>query len=200
MSPESNASDKQSSQGKIADAFEAVQRRDFLPGDQQQLSGLDQPLPIGFGQTSSQPYTVGFMLQLLDVQPGQKILDVGSGSGWTAALLAYLTGTSGQVIGVERIPELVVFAKSNLKKQSYKNITIHEAGKIYGWAGEAPYDRILVSAGAIDIPDELLEQLTDNGVLVIPVGESILRVKKIGQRLDVQEYPGFMFVPLLPAG
>jgi len=156
------------------------------------------PLPIGFGQTNSQPSTVRLMLEWLDVHPGQKVLDVGSGSGWTTALLAYMTGKEGQVFAVERIPELVSFGRSNCERLGLKNIEFHPAGDAYGYPAAAPYDRILVSAAAKDVPSELVDQLADDGRMVIPVHDSVIIISKDKQgQLEQKAHPGFIFVPLI---
>src|SRR5258708_5095943 len=116
---------------RVDEAFQNVPRRNFLPPDLADRAAVDAPLPIGFGQTNSQPYTVGLMLEWLDVQPGNKILDVGAGSGWTTALLAYLTGPKGKVVAVEKVPELVEFGRENCTRLGIKHVEFHEAGKIY---------------------------------------------------------------------
>ena len=181
----------------IVGAFESVNRADFVRPADKPFANRDHPMSIGHGQTISQPYTVAFMLELLSPQPGQKILDVGSGSGWTTAMLANITGEAGRVIGVERVPELVKFGSKNLAKYQFKNARIERALDSFGWPDEAPYDRILVSAEAVDIPEELIEQLKDGGTMVIPIGYSICKVIKSGKKLDVSKYPGFIFVPLV---
>ncbi|MDX1766079.1 MAG: protein-L-isoaspartate O-methyltransferase [Candidatus Saccharimonadales bacterium] len=181
----------------LIEAFQKVKRLDFLPEDLRANAEADHPLPIGFGQTNSQPYTVAFMLELLELESGQQVLDVGSGSGWTTALLAQAVGKNGSVIGVERVPQLVEFGSQNLDKYKFRNAAIIQSLEIFGWPDEGPYDRILVSAEAVEIPRELIEQLIDGGVMVIPVGNSILKVIKQGKDLKTTEYPGFVFVPLI---
>lgn len=185
--------------GKIIEAFSKVKRVDFLPFEAKKYADLNEPLHIGFDQTNSQPSTVAFMLSLLDVQPGDKVLDVGSGSGWTTALLAYLVGKDGQVIGVEIIPGLVKSGQKNLAKYKYGWAKIIPAIKGHiGYADEAPYDRILVSAGAEKLPKELTTQLKCGGRMVIPVGNSVIKVEKHQDgSQDTEEYPGFAFVPLV---
>ena len=182
----------------IADAFQAMPRRNFLPADVIDHAALDAPLPIGFDQSNSQPSTVNMMLQWLDVEPGQKILDLGSGSGWTTALLSHLAGLKGEVIAVEKIPELLRFGHDNCQRLGVKNITFHRAGKEYGWPADAPYDRILVSAAAQELPHELLDQLAPDGRLVIPVRDSVLVIDKTPDGHILQnKHPGFVFVPLV---
>lgn len=179
-------------------AFQAIKRADFVPDYQKDRSGFDIPLPIGYGQTISQPSTVYQMFEWLDIQAGHKVLDVGSGSGWTTALLAYLVGQSGFVHAVERIPELLHFGRSNCQKYQLANIKFHQAGKTYGLFKEAPFDRILVSAAADEVPSELIDQLASEGRMVIPVRNDILVIDKgTNGAISTSTYPGFVFVPLI---
>ena len=181
----------------LEEAFDAIDRKDFIVSDCAVEAYEDYPLPIGYEQTISQPTTVFFMLELLDVKAGNKVLDIGSGSGWTTALLSKLAGEHGYVRGVERIPELIVFGQANLKKYQLKNTEIMKALDTYGWPGEL-YDRILVSAGAEELPQELIDQLKPEGVMVIPVGDSILKICKLKNgNIEKTEFPGFVFVPLI---
>ena len=177
-------------------AFLQIDRKDFiLPRDRPVAYG-DYPLPIGWGQTISQPYTVAFMLTLLDVKPGQTILDIGSGSGWTTALLAYLTGRDGMVLGLERVPQLVAFGKANLASYQFSQAEIRQALPQLGQPGSS-FDRILVSASASLFPEELIEQLNPGGNLVIPVGHSIWKILNQEGRILREEFFGFSFVPLI---
>jgi protein-L-isoaspartate(D-aspartate) O-methyltransferase len=179
-------------------AFEIYDRADFVPEDYKPEAYEDYALPIGFGQTISQPTTVAFMLELLDVSEGEHLLDVGSGSGWTTALLSNLAGESGSVIGVEIIPELVKFGRKNIEKYGIKNAKIYPAGDEVGNAKNGPYDKILVSAAADDaVPEELLMQLKPGGILVIPVDNSLFQIRKISEDdFQRREFPGFAFVEL----
>lgn len=182
---------------RIDQAFLAVKREDFLPEDVQGSFQIDAPLPIGFGQTNSQPSTVRMMLNWLDPQLGDKVLDVGSGSGWTTALLSHLSGPAGKVYAVEKVPELVVFGEDNCRQAGVKNVRFFPAGEVVGLTEYAPYDRILVSAAAEKLPAELIEQLKPGGRLVIPIGYNIHVIDKIGpDGYETTEYPGFTFVPL----
>lgn len=171
-----------------------IDRKDFVLKEYEDEAYEDYPLPIGFGQTISQPSTVFFMLKLLNPKKGEKILDVGSGSGWTTALIAEAVGEKGKVFGIEKIPELVEFGRNNLSKYDFKNVQIFKAGKELGLPKEAPFDKILVSASAKEISQELVNQLKDKGVMVIPVGNDILRIEKGGK---TEKYEGFVFVPLI---
>lgn len=187
--------------GAMEQAFGAAPRRNFLPEDVADQAGLDIPLPIGFGQTNSQPTTVAVMLGWLDVEPGGKVLDVGSGSGWTSALLANLTGTGGSVDAVEVVPELLEFGRANCEKSGIKNVKFHQAGKEYGWPEGAPYDRILVSAAAERMPEELFDQLKAPGRMVVPVRSTVYVIDKDDEGgITRREEPGFAFVPLVEGG
>jgi protein-L-isoaspartate(D-aspartate) O-methyltransferase len=182
---------------RVAEAFAATPREDFLPEAERRSAGYDGPLPIGHGQTNSQPSTVASMLHLLDVRPGHKVLDVGCGSGWTTALLARLTGPTGRVFGVELEPELVDFGTSNLDRVGLGWASIHEAAVgVLGLPGAAPFHRILVSAMAQSLPDELVEQLHTGGVMVVPVDGTMLRVARSMRGVGVTRHGSYRFVPL----
>lgn len=191
---------------EIIDAFRNIKRADFiLPEDLSRVEA-DEPLSIGDGQTISQPATVAFMLEKLSPQTGDKILDVGAGSGWTTALLARIAGAKGKVYGVERIERLKNFAERNVNKYGFiKSGAVHifYSDGFNGLPERAPFDKILVSAAAEEIPEKLLEQLRVGGRLVIPVGErfesqSIMAADKISEtEFKKREYPGFVFVPLI---
>jgi protein-L-isoaspartate(D-aspartate) O-methyltransferase len=181
----------------LIEALLNVDRRDFVQPEHQDLAYEDSPLSIGEGATISQPTTVAFMLELLQPQPGHKILDVGSGSGWTTALLAEIVSEKGRVIGLELIPELVEFGRTNLNKYSYSNAEIWQAGKKIGAQDSAPFDRILVSAAAVSVPDQLIQQLKPGGIMVLPVQNSVVKVEKISDtQSQMYDFPGFAFVPL----
>lgn len=186
---------------RIIEAFRKIKRVDFLPENIKNLAELNEALPIGFGQTISQPLVVAFMLEQLQPELGDKILDVGSGSGWTTALLAQIVGERGRVIAIEIIPELKEFGEKNVAK--YNFIGKRRAGFICadgskGWKKEAPYDKILASASAEKLPLAWKEQLKISGRIVTPIGSSIwLFIKKSEKEFEEIEYPGFAFVPLI---
>ncbi len=179
-------------------AFMAIDRKGFVPEELASEAYGNYPLPIGFGQTISQPFTVAFMLDLLEPKPGEKILDVGSGSGWTTALLAQSVGEKGTVCGMEIIPELVLFGQTNLAKYKFPNASIRKAGPRFGLPNEAPFDKILVSASGQSYPKELIEQLKIGGTLVIPIKGSVWKIKKVSpEKIETEKYEGFAFVPLI---
>jgi protein-L-isoaspartate(D-aspartate) O-methyltransferase len=179
----------------VGAAFDATPRRDFLPRGVRRRAAYDGPLQIAAGQTNSQPRTIADMLRLLDVRAGQKVLDVGSGSGWTTALLAHLVGPTGSVLGVELEPSLVTFGTENLARTHQPWATIRAATPgVLGAPDHAPYDRVLVSAEPDRLPQELVDQLADDGVLVIPVAGVMLRVTNPGA--VVTEHGRYRFVPL----
>jgi protein-L-isoaspartate(D-aspartate) O-methyltransferase len=186
---------------QIIEAFSKISRVEFVPEDLEMQAEADVALPIGYGQTISQPSVVAFMLELLAPQLGQKILDVGSGSGWTTALLASVVGEKGKVIAVEKIKELLEIGQKNVAKYSFvkKGIAcFYAAEKKLGLEEEGPYDRILVSAAALEVPEELKAQLKIGGIMVIPVRDSIFFLEKKNEVDFLQEeFPGFVFVPLI---
>jgi protein-L-isoaspartate(D-aspartate) O-methyltransferase len=182
---------------RVARAFTAVPRAGFLPEGERRREGYDGPLPIGHGQTNSQPRTVADMLRLLDVPVGARVLDVGSGSGWTTALLAHLVGPDGRVDGVEIEPELVTFGSANLAATGQPWACVHQAAPgVLGLPSGAPYDRVLVSAEARELPTALLDQLAVGGVLVVPVRGTMLRVLKGTDGATVTRHGSYRFVPL----
>jgi len=186
---------------RIIEAFRKIKRADFMTDDMQDLAEIDEAMPIGHGQTISQPLVVAFMLELLEPKEGEKILDVGSGSGWTSALLGEIVGEKGKVIAIELIPELKEFGEKNAQKYG-----LVEKGRVEflcadgykGYEKEAPFDKILVSATAVRIPEAWKKQLKVGGRIVVPLNSSIwLFVKKSEKIFEEKEYPGFVFVPLI---
>jgi len=182
----------------IIDAFKVIDRKYFVPESFEEHIYVDAPLPIGNNQTISQPSTVAFMLEKLEPEEGDKVLDIGSGSGWTTSLLCHIVGEKGSVRGLERMDELVEQGEENLTKFHFgSHCRIQRAGEKLGLPGEQ-FDRILVSASAEQIPEELFSQLNVGGILVIPVGNSIFKFKKISDTyIDREEFYGFVFVPLI---
>lgn len=186
---------------EIIAAFEAIDRTDFVPAEFRSQAYINEPLLIGFGQTISQPWTVAFMLEKLQPQIGQKILDVGSGSGWQTALLAYIVGQTGKVIGLELIPELCQMSRQNLARYNFLRrgtVELHCLNAANGYPPAAPFDRIISAASAPEIPSAWFEQLKIGGRLVAPVDSTIVLVHKIAQdKFDREVFPGFAFVPFV---
>lgn len=175
--------------------MDEVPRTPFLPEDQRPWAHLDRPLPTGYDSTNSQPSTVRAMLELLDVPPGARVLDVGCGTGWTTALLARLSG--GTVVGVEIVPELVELARGHLRDLPGVQVELVPPGE-QGWAQLGPYDRILVSADARSVPVGLLDQLAPGGRMVLPVRGRMMVLQRDAQgRIEEREAGGrYAFVPL----
>ncbi|MBZ9572183.1 protein-L-isoaspartate O-methyltransferase [Patescibacteria group bacterium] len=185
----------------IIEAFSKIKRIDFLPEDIKNLAELNTALSIGYGQTISQPLVVAFMIEQLQPQLGDKILDIGSGSGWTTALLAEIVSEKGKVIAIEIVPELKEFGEQNVAKYNFIEKGTVEficADGSKGSSKEAPFDKILASASAKEIPQAWKEQLKIGGKIVTPIGTSIwLFIKKSEKEFEEIEYPGFVFVPLI---
>lgn len=184
----------------IRQAWQEIKRADFVPEGQRDQADLDQPLSIGSGQTISQPSVVAFMLELLNPQPGGRYLDIGSGSGWTTALLAKIAGKDGHVWAIEVIPRLKEWGRDNVRRYGFEDQGIVEfirADGSFGYAKEAPFDGILVSASANQYPTALQEQLKIGGRLVIPVANQIWQVvRKSEKDFTKKVFSGFIFVPL----
>lgn len=184
--------------GRLEDAFDRVPRSGFLPHEELGFAGEDAALPIGYGQTNSQPSTVRDMLDLLDVRPGQRVLDVGCGSGWTTALLGDLVGPAGEVVGVEIVPELVGWGRQNLVPYGMPWTRIEHAREdVLGRPQDGPYDRILVSAEASRTPPELVDQLDVGGLMVVPVRGRMTVVRRTADEPQVVEDGWYSFVPLI---
>jgi protein-L-isoaspartate(D-aspartate) O-methyltransferase len=184
---------------RIIKAFEKIRRADFvLSQDSEFADEYNAPLSIGHNQTISQPLTVAFMLELLQPEKGDKILDIGSGSGWQTALLCQITGKEGFVCAIERIPELKKFGENNLRKYQFKNAEFICGDGSKGLKEKAPFDKIIAAASADKIPSAWKKQLKIGGRLVAPVKNSIwLLVKKGEDDFEEEEHPGFVFVPLI---
>ncbi|MFD1718889.1 protein-L-isoaspartate O-methyltransferase family protein [Georgenia deserti] len=188
---------------RVRETMAVVDRRIFLPADQARFAHADMPLQIGYGATCSQPSTVEAMLQLLQPSPGDRVLDVGSGSGWTTALLARLVAPGGSVIGVEIEPELVEIGRENLAAWGgVEGVPARIEQAVPGRVGmpeKGPFDRILVSADARELPTGLLEQLADGGRMVVPVRGRMAVVDRIGEDVQTRYFGSFSFVPLRAA-
>jgi len=186
---------------QIIEAFRKIKRADFMPENMKDLAEVDEAMPIGQGQTISQPKVVAFMLELLEPKAGEKILDVGSGSGWTSALLSEIVGKKGRVVSLELIPELKEFGEKNAAKYGFvekgtAQFICCDGSK--GYEEESPFDKILASAAARRVPEAWKKQLKVGGRIVAPINSSIfLFVKKSENEMEEKEYPGFIFVPLI---
>ncbi len=182
----------------VIDAFKKIDRKDFVPESLKDFAYVNRPLSIGEGQTISQPLTVAFMLELLELAPGGKVLDVGTGSGWQAALIAEIIGPAGSVVSIERIKSLSDQAKINLTRSDLVNLKLVVGDGYLGYPDEAPYDRIVAAAASNAIPLSWKEQLKIGGIIVAPVEGSLVKIVKISDdKFETEEYPGFVFVPLV---
>ncbi|RME69163.1 MAG: protein-L-isoaspartate(D-aspartate) O-methyltransferase [Nitrospirae bacterium] len=183
---------------RVIDAMLRVPRHRFVPEEELPRAYEDMALPIGYGQTISQPYMVAIMTELLSLQGDEKVLEIGTGSGYQTAILAEL---SKEVHSVERIPELAERAKKTLDELGYKNVRIYLSNGTLGLPEEAPFDRILVTAGAPEVPTPLIEQLKEGGILVCPVGtrysQQLVRLKKTPQGPEITYHTMCLFVPLI---
>lgn len=188
----------------IIDAFDRIDRKDFIPDEIKEQAYLNIPLSINCGQTISQPWTVAFMLELLQPEPGNKILEIGYGSGWQTALLANIAGrggADGKVFAMEIVPELCDFGRKNIVKYDFiktKTVELFCFSALKGLPEQAPFDRIISAASAKEIPSSWKEQLKIGGRMVAPLGNSVfLFIKKGETSFEESEYPGFAFVPFV---
>ena len=187
---------------RVADAMRTVPRHLFLPDSLREQAYFDTPLHIGEGQTISAPHMVAIMVEALDLRPGHKVLEVGSGSGYHAAVMAELVRPGGKVFTIERLHPLVEMARSNLERAGYSSdVEVVEGDGTNGLPEHAPYDRISVAAAAPHIPEPLKEQLADDGRMLVPVGGSwyqdcTLVTRKKG-KFHTEDLGGCVFVPLI---
>src|SRR3989344_3257443 len=187
---------------EILEAFSKVKRENFIPEDKKNYAYQDIALPIGLGQTISQPYTIAVMLSLLKLKKRQRVLEIGSGCGYALALISEIVGKKGKVFGLEVREELVKNSKKNLK--NHKNIEVYHGDGNFGLKDKAPFDRILISAAAQKIPERLVSQLKQSGIIVAPIGKSYESTQTMTQfvksknKLVVKEkIPGFLFTTSL---
>jgi protein-L-isoaspartate(D-aspartate) O-methyltransferase len=184
----------------ILNAFLAVPREEFVSRDYRHLAYGDHPLPIEAGQTISQPYIVALMIKAAGIKPGDKVLEVGAGSGYAAAVISRI---AARVVGVERQHALVEVARERLERLGYDNVSIVEGDGTKGWPGEAPFDAIVAAASGSHVPQPLLDQLADTGCLVMPVGQPgwVQELVKVTKRADgttsQENLGGVRFVPLI---
>jgi protein-L-isoaspartate(D-aspartate) O-methyltransferase len=182
----------------VLEAVKRIPRHLFVPSEALDSAYSDRPLPIGHGQTISQPYMVAVMTEALELGGGKKVLEVGTGSGYQAAVLAEI---AGRVVTTERVPELAEEARRKLRDLGYTNIEVIVTDGSAGFREQAPYDGIIVTAGAPEIPSVLIDQLADGGRLVIPVGNSyqqtLTRLRRSGEEHATERLEGCVFVPLI---
>ncbi|MEN3203119.1 MAG: protein-L-isoaspartate(D-aspartate) O-methyltransferase [Atribacterota bacterium] len=183
---------------RVIEAFLRVPRHLFVPKEYEDLAYQDSPLPIGSGQTISQPYIVALMLELLELREDHKVLEIGTGSGYQTALLAELVS---EVYSIERIPELLDEARERLRHLGYTNVFLFAGDGSKGLPEFAPYDRIIVSACARRIYEVWIEELKDGGLIVLPLedkrGQNLIRACKRGEKLIIENHGGCVFVPLI---
>src|SRR4030095_5017686 len=181
----------------VLKAMRTVKRHEFVPSDLVDFAYEDRPLPIGYGQTISQPYIVAYMTETIKPQSNFKVLEIGTGSGYQAAVLSAIVK---EVYTIEIVPELGNAAANRLKKSGYKNIQVKTDDGYNGWKEHAPYDAIMVTAAAEYIPPPLIEQLKDGGLMVIPVGspfmtQMLMLVEKKGKKPTTKSLLPVAFVP-----
>ncbi len=186
---------------RVIDAMERVPRESFVPESMAASTYDDVPLPIGEGQTISQPFIVAVMISELELRRTDSVLEIGTGSGYQAAVLSEL---AVRVTSVERIPSLAEGARARLAKLGYRNVVVHQASAQLGWPSGGPYDAIVVAAAAPRLPRELIDQLAPRGRLVVPVGsrdaQELMKVTRTGDRFSVRTMTPCRFVPLVGEG
>ena len=185
---------------KVIKAFKAIPREKFVMENYKERAYEDSPLPILLGQTISQPSTVLKFLDALDVKLGNKVLEIGSGSGYNTALLSKLVGTKGFIYSTEIAEPLAEFARNNLKKIKIKNVEILRIDGSQGLMEKEPFDRIILTVACSKIPDVLIDQLKTGGILVAPVGpiyaQNLVRLKKTSKRISEKILGQYQFVPM----
>jgi protein-L-isoaspartate(D-aspartate) O-methyltransferase len=185
---------------KVEQAFLTVDRELFVPASIKKFAYIDNPLEIGNGQTISAPHMVAIMAEALDIKSCQNILEIGTGSGYHAAIVSYLAGTHGHIHSIERIHLLAVTAKKNLQNAKITTVEVHEGDGSLGLQQYEPYDRIYVTCAAPSIPPPLTEQLIEGGKLLIPVGRLFCELKLVEKRNKtciIKDLGGCAFVPLI---
>jgi protein-L-isoaspartate(D-aspartate) O-methyltransferase len=195
----SEALDREALDPRVLEAMATVPRHELVPDELRDVAYENRPLPIGHGQTISQPYIVAIMTDLLKFEPGQRVLEIGTGSGYQAAILGEL---GGEVYTIEIIEELGVQARRNLERLGYSNIEVRIGDGYYGWEEQAPFDAIVVTAAASHIPPPLIRQLKNGGRMIIPVGsrfmvQQLLLVEKdAAGKVTTRQILPVRFVPL----
>jgi protein-L-isoaspartate(D-aspartate) O-methyltransferase len=183
---------------RVLDAMRLVPRHEFVPSEFRDRAYDDSPLPIGEGQTISQPYIVAAMLEHLELKPTDRALEVGTGSGYATALLSVLCA---EVFSIERHADLAVLAEERLRRLGFRNVKLRVGDGSLGWSEQAPFDKILVSAAAAEVPQALFDQLMEGGRMIVPVGpaasQELRLIRKIGRQPMVTALEGCRFVPLI---
>ncbi len=185
---------------RVIDALLKVPREEFLPEHLKKYAYVDTPLEIGYGQTISAIHMVGLMSELLDLKPGMKVLEIGTGCGYHAAVTAEIVGKDGLVVSIERIPELAEKAERTLRKLGYDNVIVVVGDGTLGYEPLAPYDRIYATASGPKIPKPLINQLKDGGKLLMPVGrylQKLVLAEKRGDKVIIKDCGPVAFVPLI---
>lgn len=186
---------------RVLEAMSSVPREEFVPEEEKVAAYRDTALPLSHEQTISQPLIVALMAQVLELKPTDKVLEVGAGSGYAAAVLGQL---AGEVYTIERIGDLAITAAQNIKRLGYSNVHVRYGDGTLGWSESAPFDAISVAASGTKVPTALYDQLVVGGRLVIPVGplpeaQKLMRIRKVGpERYEQESFGGVRFVPLLP--
>ncbi|MBI2144815.1 protein-L-isoaspartate(D-aspartate) O-methyltransferase [Candidatus Woesearchaeota archaeon] len=186
---------------KTLEAFVKVPRELFVLQELREVAYEDYPLPILCGKTISQPTTTIIMINALELRDGDRVLEIGTGSGYHAALIATAIGSNGKVYSLEVVPELVSFSRDNLKRAGIKNVTVMEEDGSQGYPKEAPFDRIIITAACPEIPKPLIDQLNIGGVLVGPVGpihtQEMVKLRKTSRGIEKEGLGEFVFLPMV---
>jgi protein-L-isoaspartate(D-aspartate) O-methyltransferase len=186
---------------RVENALRKYRREFFVPSDCKHLAYRDSPISIGFNQTISQPSTVVAMTEALNIKEGDKVLEIGTGSGWQSAILSYMVGEKGHVYSIEVLEDLAEFARANLEKVGINNVEVIVKDGSLGLQEKAPFDKIIVTAACPDVPTPLLEQLKIGGTMVLPIGNLYLQemfvVRKTSKNMVRKSIGSFMFVPLI---
>jgi len=184
----------------VKKAFLKISRENFIPTKLKKQAYLDSPLEIGNGQTISAPHMIAIMCELLELKKGQKVLEIGTGSGYHASIVSNIIGDLGNIYSVERIDNLAKTAERNIKKEGIKNISIKVGDGSEGLDEFKPYDRIYVTCASPDIPQALIDQLKDPGMILIPVGRTFCKLKKLEKKsntIKIENICECAFVPLI---
>ncbi len=185
---------------KLLDAFHQIPREHFIPHQLMEDAYEDHPLPTVRNQSISQPSTIIMMLQALEIEEGEKVLEVGAGAGYQAAIISKIIGDKGKLITIDIIPELIHMARENLNYLNITNVDVHETDGGEGFMEEAPFDRVIITAACPTIPQPIIDQLREGGVIVAPVGDlqsqTMVRGVKENGKIEIEFLGPFRFVPM----